>query len=131
MTRYWKIGDNTLGTSSDDVDLATLPGVEELTEAEWMAASEAITSASPPPAPQPVTTSLQGNGLSYVTDPAATRVTVQVIAPIGGPVRARPTVDGQPVSGGAGPFVYDNPGHAIVIGTRAGNNDVVVIEEFS
>jgi len=130
MTRYWKIGNNTLGTSNDDVDLAVLePAAEELTFAEYEQAQADLTallgSASPP-----VTTSLAGNGQSYATNPSARKVTVQVIAPTGGPSRARPTVDGTPVAGGAGSFVYDQPGHALVIKTNAGNNDVVIVEEF-
>ena len=78
----------------------------------------------------PITISLAGNGLSHATNPSARRVTVQVIAPSGGPTRARPTVDGVPVAGGAGSFVYDKPGHVLTIETKAGNNDVVILEEF-
>lgn len=130
MTRYWKIGDNTLGTSNDDVNLAALePAAEELTFAEYGQAQVDLADALSAPSP-PITTSLVGNGLSHSTNPAARKVTIQVIAPTGGPTRARPTVDGVPIAGGSGNFVYDRPGHPIVVETNAGNNDVVIVEEF-
>lgn len=130
MTRYWKIGNNTLGTSTDEVDLATLePTAEELTLAEFEQAQADLV-ATIPSKSFTVTTSLNGNGASHVTDSRARRVIIQVVAPTGGPIRARPTVNGTPIVGGAGPFVYDCPGHTLTIETRAGNNDVVIVEEF-
>jgi len=127
MTRYWKIGDDTLGTSFDDVDLALLePAAVELDEAAYLAASAAIEAASVKP--DPTITDMIGNGLAHVTNAAAKRVVVRVNAPDGGPKRARPTIDGTAVV--QGDYTYDRPGKAIEVKTNAGNNDVLVIEEF-
>lgn len=83
-----------------------------------------------PPPRSPVITPLVGNGLSHVTDPAATVVRVKVVAPVGGPERARPTVNGMAVCGGAGDYVYQSPG-ALMVRTNAGNNDLIITEEFA
>ena len=133
MTRYFKVGDNTLGTGGDDADImAIYPGeVEELTEAEWVAASAALNAAATPAPTPPVVTSLIGNNVTHSTDAAAKKVTVTVVAPVGGNASGRPTIDGKKVSGssGGGNFVFQAPG-VMVIATHAGNNDIVIVEEF-
>lgn len=82
-----------------------------------------------PPKKAPIITPLVGNGLHHTTDPLAAIVRVKVVSPTGGPERARPTVNGMPVCGGAGDYVYQAPG-TLNIKTNAGNNDLVVTEEF-
>lgn len=120
-----------------DLDAAVAAATTSASWDEWLAGSGTPfgmviggTWIPLPPAKPPVTTALQGNERSYLTDPNASRVTVQVLSPSGGPSRARPTIDGVPVAGGGGPFVYDRAGHVFTIETRAGNNDVVILEEF-
>ena len=84
-----------------------------------------------PAASPPVVTALQGNGLTHSTDANAKRVTVTVVAPVGGNSAGRPTIDGKRISGsaGGGNFVFQAPG-VMVIATHAGNNDLVIVEEF-
>jgi len=84
-----------------------------------------------PAASPPVVTALQGNNLTHSTDANAKRVTVAVVAPVGGNSAGRPTIDGKKVSGssGGGNFVFQAPG-VMVIATHAGNNDIVIVEEF-
>lgn len=87
------------------------------------------------PAPRdPVAwTALHGNKKSHTTDPLAIKVTIYVHEPQGGPDRARPTVDGSPIRGGA-PYIVAAPqGYNVapmLIETQAGNNDLVIVEEF-
>lgn len=87
----------------------------------------------PDPRPDNVVTPLIGNGKSHTTDPLARRVMVYVHAPEGGPQRARPTVNGGAVRG-PGEYVFDSPDGftvpSMVVTTNAGNNDVVIVEEF-
>jgi hypothetical protein len=85
--------------------------------------------------PVAVVTALQGNTLTHTTDPLARKVTVHVHAPEGGPDRARPLINGSPVRGSStGPYVFEAPPGWTVppvrVDTRAGNNDIVVVEEF-
>lgn len=84
-----------------------------------------------PPISGPVVTPLQGNGVSRVTDAAAKRVTVTVIAPVGGNTQGRPTINGKRVAASPGgyPYIFETPG-AMTIETHAGNNDIVIVEEF-
>lgn len=77
----------------------------------------------------PKTTPLKGDNLTHTTEHQAARVTVTVIAPdTESTPRARPTINGAPVA--AGSYVYEAPGVPIVVRTRSGINDVVVIEEW-
>lgn len=77
----------------------------------------------------PLTTPLKGDGLVHVTEPQASRVTVIVVAPgTESTPRARPTINGAPVA--AGTYPYEAPGVPIVVKTRSGINDVVIIEEW-
>jgi hypothetical protein len=131
--RYWKRGTRTLAKSADNMDFAAVAPTEgwvELADEAAYNAEAAATNAALPSIPQPITTSLTGNALSHNTDPGAKRVTVYVIAPTSGPQRARPTIDGTPVLAGGAPFVYQEPRHSISIVTRAGSNDVTIVEEF-
>jgi len=88
------------------------------------------------PAPQSGTvwTALVKNGEAHVTDPLAVKVVIYIHEPKGGPERARPTINGTPIRGGGGPYeIVAQPGYnvaPITIKTRAGNNDVVIVEEF-
>jgi len=123
MTRFWKIDDHTTGTSLDDVDMTDLvDGIEEIDQAEYDARL-----VDAPKSP-PVVTDLIGNGLEHTTDPDAKKVIITVSAPNGGPKRARPLIDGASVV--AGVYEYDVPGVAIVVETKAGNNDVLIREVF-
>lgn len=131
--RYWQIEEHTFGTSSDELDLSALePRAVELTEQEWVDGTEALAAASVvPPPPAPIVTSLRGNAANYATHPSAKRVTVLIISPVGGNVQGRPTVNGSAVCAtpGGSPIVFDRPG-ALAITTRAGNNDLMIVEEF-
>jgi hypothetical protein len=128
--RYWKIdrGDGTTSLAvTEDGDLrSAMPAAEELTVEAHATESVALAAASARPAP--IITPLIGNGLSHSTNAAAKKVIVRVNAPDGGPKRARPTIDDQPVT--VGDYTYDRPGKAIEVKTNAGNNDVLVSEEF-
>lgn len=130
--RYWQTN-NSLAQTADSVDLSVDDPaggwVEFADETAYEAAAAALIAAAPAPTP-PVTTSLVGNNQSHSTNAAARRVTVVVVAPVGGPVRARPNINGTPVGGGTGPILFDSPADEIVVSTHAGNNDVVIIEEF-
>lgn len=79
----------------------------------------------------PRSTTLKGDGKTHTTDALATCVKVHVFCPdTAAPVRARPTINGVPLAAGSGEIRYDNPG-PMVVETRAGNNDLLIIEEFS
>lgn len=86
--------------------------------------------------PPIVVTALEGNDQSYTTSDLAIRVTIHVHAPVGGALRARPTVNGEPIRGseGAGVYVCVAPDGwtlaPLTITTEAGSNDVVIVEEF-
>lgn len=82
------------------------------------------------PSLPPRTISLSGNNKVHQTLNEAKRVTVKVIAPTSGPVEARPTVDDVPLLGGAGDYIFESPGHSMTILTNAGNNEVVIVEEY-
>jgi len=88
------------------------------------------------PRPAPVTTALVGNNVTHSTSAEARKVTVYVHSPDGGPERARPTLDGTPIRGGygSGKYVIEAPDgwtcESMTVKTRAGNNDVVIVEEF-
>lgn len=126
--RYWKFDPASLGTTDDDVDLSAEPGATELTLAQYEAASDALRVGA---STSPVITSLAGNNAQHVTNPAARRVTISVIAPIGGNMAGRPSINGKKAaatSGGA-PYVLERPG-AVTVATHAGNNDLVIVEEF-
>lgn len=129
MARYWKLEDHTFGTSGDDVDLSELDArASELTEQEWADQTAALSAASVRVPVPPVVTSLAGNNTTHSTNGDASVVTVHVLAPAGGPVRARPTINGAPISAGQ-PIILSRPG-VVTVTTRAGNNDVVIVEEF-
>jgi len=87
------------------------------------------------PAPREASawTALAGNNLTHVTDDLAVKITVYVHEPQGGPERARPTINDAPIRGGA-PYIVEAPrGYNVApltIKTRAGNNDIVIVEEF-
>ena len=77
----------------------------------------------------PRTTSLKDDAKTYVTDASCRRVQVVVMSPhTGSAVRARPTINGTPVA--AGTYTYESPGHPLVVTTRSGINDLVVVEEW-
>ena len=87
------------------------------------------------PAPHPPTiwTPLSGNGKSHTTSPLAVKVTIVVHTLTGGPERARPTVNGAPVRGDARHVIESQSGYnvaPITVETNAGNNDLVILEEF-
>ena len=80
----------------------------------------------------PRSTTLKGDGKSHTTDADATCVRVHIFCPdTAAPMRARPTINGVPLAAGSGEIRYDNPGGSMIVETRAGNNDVLIIEEFS
>lgn len=80
----------------------------------------------------PRSTTLKGDGKTHTTDAAAACVKIHVFCPdTAAPVRARPTINGVPLAAGSGEIRYDNPGSPMVIETRAGNNDLLIIEEFA
>lgn len=85
------------------------------------------------PRPSPIATPLHGNKKTHTTDPAARKVTVYVHEPQGGPDRGRPTLDGAAIRGTT-PYIFEAPDGttlaAMTIATRAGNNDLVIVEEF-
>lgn len=131
--RFWTIdGTNTFAATGDELDLAVLEpdvGWVELDETAYDAAvgggaGESVVSGSS------VTVALSGNGQHHTTAAGAKRVSVYVVSPTNAPVRARPTINGAPVLGGGAPFVYQDPSIPIRVETRAGNNEVVIIEEF-
>jgi len=88
------------------------------------------------PRPAPVVVALIGNNLTHGTSPLARKVSIYVHSPIEGAERARPTVNGAPVRGANGgtPYIFESPDGftvpTIEIATRAGNNDLVIVEEF-
>ena len=85
------------------------------------------------PRPSSVWTPLHGNKKSHTTSPEAIKVTIYVHEPQGGSDRSRPSVDGSPIRGGA-PYVVASPDGwtlaSMTIGTNAGSNDIVIVEEF-
>jgi hypothetical protein len=131
--RYWQLDANTFGTSDDDVDLSLLdPRAVELTEAVWAADTAALNESATPRVPTPPrVTTLRGNGLTHATDGSASRVTISIIAPVGGNVQGRPHLNGDPIAAtpGGPPFVFVAPG-VMVVETKAGSNDIVIVEEF-
>jgi len=128
--RFWKIdrGNGVLSLAvSTEGDLRTaFPNAEELTEVEYGTEAAAVQAAAAKP--DPIVTPMIGNKVTHATNPDAKRVVVLVNAPSGGPKRARPTING--VSVISGEYAYDRPGKAITVKTRAGNNDLLVTEEF-
>lgn len=83
------------------------------------------------PKSAPKSTALKGDGKTHTTDPAASCVKIHVFCPdTSAPVRARPTIDGVPLAAGSGEIKYDYPKSSMIIETRAGNNDLLIIEEF-
>jgi len=129
MPRYWRVdrGNGILSFAVSEGDLSSvLAGATELTQQEHtdQSATQMALSASP----DPVITTLVGNKMSYSTATEAKKVTIQVNSPTGGPLRARPLLDGQRVTKGVYTFVY--PGKSKKVQTRAGNNDIVIIEVF-
>lgn len=133
--RYWTQPPITLAQTADDLDLIALEPdlgwVELADEAAYNAAAAAIAAAHPSVPRIPIVTALQGNNQTYTTAANARRVTITVIAPVGGNTQARPMVDGKRIAASPGgyPYVFDRPG-PLKIDTKAGNNDIVVVEEF-
>jgi hypothetical protein len=76
-----------------------------------------------------VSTALIGNNQEHTTDGTARLVNIHINEPTGGPKRARPTVNGDPVVGGGGALIYQKPG-SLTVKTNAGNNDLLILEEF-
>jgi hypothetical protein len=91
---------------------------------------------NPEPRPDPIVVALIGNGLTHDTSPVARKVSIYVHAPIEGAERARPTVNGAAIRGANSgtPYVFEAPAGftvpVLVIATRAGSNDIVIVEEF-
>lgn len=125
--RYWQTPAG-LATTEDGYDLAAeVPAAVELDDlAAYDTAAAAGVAAMQSTASK--ITDLSGNDQTYSTDPAAKTVVITVHEPEDGNRRARPTVDDTPVTKGI--YTYDRPGVAIAIATRAGNNDLTIMETF-
>jgi hypothetical protein len=90
---------------------------------------------NPEPRPPVAVTALVGNNQNHTTSGLARKVAVYVHAPTSGPVSGRPTINGSTVRGSeAGRYEFVAPdGFTIspmTVATKAGNNDVVIVEEF-
>jgi len=129
MTKFWFAEPASLAITADNVDLVP-DGFVECTEIDYSAHAAAILDAAPA-APQPVITALHGNGARYITDPNTRRVTLTIVAPVGGNRQGRPTINDISVSAspGGAPYIFDYPG-TLVVETKAGNNDLLIVEEF-
>ena len=88
------------------------------------------------PRPAPVVVALIGNNLTHSTNPLARKVSIYVHSPIEGAERARPTVNGAAIRGANSgtPYIFEAPAGftvpVLTVATRAGSNDIVIVEEF-
>lgn len=131
--RYWSQPPATLATTGDLIDLVDLEpdaGWVELTAQTYEDAVAGLAAQASIAVP-PVLTSLRGNGHFYTTSDAAKKVTISIIHPVGGNLQGRPQLNGVPICAtpGGAPFLFVQPGPLTIV-TTAGNNDLIVVEEF-